>query len=290
MSSAATKNLQHLFSNSAESGALKNTRLLTRRLLTSGEHGNFRTAFRGQGLQLRNLREYAPGDDVRHIHWAASARSQRVQLKNFEDEKTLRVLTLLDVSPSFLCDEPFIKKYIEFYSLLCGLCDINQDLIGFGFFAAELLKLSSPATPKSSIQSIRVALEAVPVAKTTDLRRTLADTLRQNTSRSLVLIVSDFACADFSAELKTIATAHDVVGVLRPQPELPESGLIWLQDSEDGSARVVDCGDAEIRMSYQNSWNAHFEDLSRRFRNAGAKFIRFTTPIQTVRELARRQR
>lgn len=294
MSAAAkteTVNLQHLFSDlSSESKALKNTRLLTKRLLTSGDHGNFRTAFRGQGLQLRNLREYAPGDDVRHIHWAASARSQRVQLKNFEDERTLRVIVLLDVSPSALCDQEFIKRYIEFYSLICALCDINKDLVGYGFFASELLELSPPVAPKAALQKFRTNLATLPLREHTDIRRTVIELIRRERTRSLVVIVSDFACEDFSAELKTLAAAHDVVGILRPRPKLPDSGLIWLQDAEDGETRVLDCGDSAVLEAYHKSWREHCDTLSQRFRTVGGKLVEFSTPIQTVRDLARRQR
>jgi uncharacterized protein (DUF58 family) len=290
-SAAATINLQHLFSDlTSESRALKNTRLLTKRLLTSGEHGNFRTAFRGQGLQLKNLREYAPGDDVRHIHWAASARSQRVQLKNFEDERTLRVIVLLDISPSALCDEQFIRRYIEFFSLICALCDINMDLVGFGFFAPELLELAPPAAPKSALQKFRAALAALPVRESTDLKRTLADLVRRERTRALIIIVSDFACEDFSAELKSLAAAHDVVGILRERPKLPESGLVWVQDAEDKSLRVLDCSDSAVKADYERAWNEHRDALLRTFRGVGAKLIQFSTPIQTVRDLARRQR
>lgn len=290
-SGITTVNLQSLFHElSEESKALRNTRLITKRLLSSGEHGNFRSSFRGQGLQLRNLREYNPGDDVRHIHWSASARSQRVQLKTFEDEKTLRVVVLLDVSPSVLCDRKFIANYFELFALLAAVCGVNKDLLGFGFFSSDLKDYTAPVASRKALQLFKKAISKISTQNKSLLSQSLRSFVKMERTRSLLIIVSDFAFGDIAEAIHSVAVHHNVVGVVRPIPPLPEAGLIQLEDSEDGTINTVDCGDSGVRRAYEEAWNSQVAKLSHIFRGVGGRFLTLKSPVETVRELAKKRR
>ncbi|NMC63029.1 MAG: DUF58 domain-containing protein, partial [SAR324 cluster bacterium] len=106
--------------------------LSTRRSLNSDLVGQYRSAFRGQGLLLSDLREYQPGDDLKHIHWKASARSGKMYVKSFEEERELRIMLAIDISNStnYGKDKSNFQRALEFSAAVTALAQSAQDSVG----------------------------------------------------------------------------------------------------------------------------------------------------------------
>ena len=117
---------------------LKRLQLRTRRSLNADIMGNYRSAFRGSGLVYSDLREYQPGDEVKSIHWKASARTGRVYVKSYEEDRQLRIVLCLDISRSTLFGKATSKqdKILEFAALIALLAQNNQDALGVCLFSS----------------------------------------------------------------------------------------------------------------------------------------------------------
>jgi uncharacterized protein (DUF58 family) len=219
--------------------------------------GQYRSAFRGSGLVFSDLREYQPGDDVKHIHWKATARSGKVFIKSYEEERQLRVILAVDTSASMrakLGIQSFAKA-IEFCSLIGSLTQRGNDLLGMLLFSsAPELWLPPKSGAKRFSRILAALLNPSPTqsASSTDLSSSL-DLLTTAVRKSgIIFILSDFECPDFSAALKRLSARHDVVLTqLQASPTtLPSAGLVVFRDAESGELRTVDTSSNKVRTAW----------------------------------------
>ena len=119
------------------SAELRRISLRTKRSLNADVIGNYRSTFRGSGLNFSELREYAPGDDIKHIDWRSSARSGKTYIKSFEEERQLTVMLAVDTSLSTLAGlgGSMLERALTFSSLLATLASVNNDLCGLMLFS-----------------------------------------------------------------------------------------------------------------------------------------------------------
>jgi uncharacterized protein (DUF58 family) len=259
---------------------------IVRRLegLLQGDH---RTAFRGQGLDFADLREYQYHDDVRHMDWNVTARLQIPHVREFLEDREITAWFLLDMSPSIDFQSVSVSKravLAEFASLMCRFLSGKGNRAGALLFSGGVERMI-PA--RGGRQQFLVLLDALTRyrnpkhAKGTDLKRVLADAAKVIRRRSLVFIVSDFISAPgWEKPLSQLANRHDVIAVRLTDPlevRLPDLGLLTFQDAENGDQLFVDTHDKGFRARFAAAAQAREEELMTAFQNAGVDALELST-------------
>jgi uncharacterized protein (DUF58 family) len=251
--------------------------------------GDHRSAFRGQGLDLADLREYQYHDDVRHMDWNVTARLGIPHVREFLEDREITAWFLLDMSPSLEFESVSVSKravMVEFTALVCRLLAGKGNRTGAVLFSGQVERLI-PA--RGGRQQLLVLLDALTryrdpkgAKRTTDLARVLTDAatvIRRR--RSLVFIVSDFITGPgWEKPLARLANRHDVVAVRLSDPlelRLPDLGLLTFQDAESGEQVFVDTHDPGFRRRFAAVAEAREESLRSAFASAGVDTLELST-------------
>lgn len=275
---------------------LKRIELRSRRTVSADMLGQYRSAFRGSGLTFTDIRQYQPGDDTRNIHWKATARTGTVFVKDYEEDRQLRVLLLIDISRSTICGRNRSKhtRALEFAAIISSLARSARDAIGICLFADQVYSLVPPK--RSRHQFDRVLLELMAqkdLPPGTDLRLALQEVLRHQRRPALMFLVSDFLCEPFFEELRPLAARHDVVCVHLEDPldfELPKVGLLETKGSEDGRRLLVDTYSRRGRRSLLKRYRERSQRLAEQVKSAGADLITVDAdPLQPLIQLMHRR-
>jgi uncharacterized protein (DUF58 family) len=240
---------------------LRRIQLRSKRLVTGDLLGQYRSAFRGSGLIFSDLREYSPGDDIRQIHWKATARSGKVYVKSYHEDRQLRVVLAVDTSPSMhaAIGAQSLERALEFSSLIGALTQRGNDQLGLLLFSSEAGTFLPPKAGQRRFARIAGELLKsqsfnVTEGQTTesDLKGAL-DYLSVNLNKSsIIFVLSDFECKDFSAPLAKLSARHDVV-LVQIQPflrSLPSLGIVTFRDAESGELCVVDTSSKAVQKAW----------------------------------------
>ena len=243
--------------------------------------GKYHTAFRGRGMSFSEVREYRAGDDVRDIDWNVTARSSKPHIKIYEEERELTMMLLVDVSGSrmFGSSERTKKNIItEIAAVLAFSATQNNDKVGCIFFSDTVEKFIPPKKGKSHIlMIIRELIGFKPESQGTRISEAVRYLTNVSKKRCTAFLLSDFMTAPRDKEaledaLKIAGSKHDIVGVRiydKREAELPDVGIIELQDAETGRKVWVDSSSKRVREHYAESWNernAATQELLRRNR------------------------
>lgn len=275
---------------------LRRIQLRSRKLVSADLLGQYRSAFRGSGLVYTDIREYQPGDDVKHIHWKATARTGTVFVKSYEEDRQLRVMLAVDASASMRAPQvaQCATKALEVSALVAALTQRGNDLLGLSVFADRELAVLPPrsgARRSSQVLSLlmgaaggappQAAAGNLTAAGCTDLSGALYR-LRTTLKRpSIVFVISDFFTPSFEEQLQLLGVKHDLV-LVQIQPHvraLPEVGLVTFFDAESGERIVVDAGSRRVRAAWVELLDTQREQLAEVARRCGVDHI-------TVRESA----
>ncbi|MGN6212147.1 DUF58 domain-containing protein [Parafilimonas sp.] len=264
------------------------SRRLTNHLFT----GEYHTAFRGQGMAFKEVREYQPGDDVRFIDWNVSARMDHTYSKIFEEERELSVFLLIDVSASSLFGTFKQSKkdlITEMAALLAFSAVSNNDKAGLIFFSNKVEKYIPAKKGKEHVlYMLREMITFQPRSSQTDITKAIAYLNRVTRHKSIVFILSDFADAGYEQTLKVAAKRHDIIGIQvhdKRDIDLPKMGLLQLQDAETGRSILLNTSDVVMRAEYNRQFNKIQEDARRVFRLAGADLVQLATGDDYVKAL-----
>lgn len=270
---------------------LKRIQLRSRRLVTGDLLGQYHSAFRGTGLVFTDIREYQPGDDVKHIHWKATARTNKVFVKSYEEERQLRIILAVDVSASMrgVRHSAAFSKVVEFSATVGALAQRGNDLIGLSLFADTSLTFLPPKSGIKRNQEILASLLNVKSeGRSTDLAQGLHRISISSRKPSIVFVLSDFLCPPFEEELKTLARIHDVVLVqIESGLTLDASmGLVTYGDAESASQMVIDTSSSTVRSAWQERLARHRASLREIAQRCGADHITITdNPIRPLTRL-----
>ena len=226
------------------SNELRRIQLRSRRLVTGDLMGQYRSAFRGTGLVFTDIREYQPGDDVKHIHWKATARTGKVFVKSYEEDRQLRVLLAVDMSASMraLNQNSGYTKALEFAATIGALAQRGNDLFGLSLFAEKPLTYLQPKSgAKRTHQILSTLMGERGEYHKTELAVALEHISLVLRKPSIIFVLSDFVCSPFEAQLKTLSMLHDVVLVQIESPleQRDALGLVTFTDAETGEQAVV---------------------------------------------------
>ncbi|HEX4105984.1 MAG TPA: DUF58 domain-containing protein [Rhizomicrobium sp.] len=259
---------------------------IARRLegLLQGDH---RSLFRGQGLDLADIREYQYYDDVRHIDWNVTARMQTPYVREYLEDREITAWFLLDMSPSVDFQSVSVSKrqvLTEFTTLMCRFLSGKGNRAGALLFSGAVERMI-PA--RGGRRQLLVLLDALARyrnpknAQGTDLKRVLSDAASMIKRRSLVFIVSDFISdPGWEKPLAQLANRHDVIAVRLSDPletRLPDLGLLTFQDAESGEQVFVDTHDKGFRARFAAAAHAQEEKLQAAFAGAGVDALELST-------------
>lgn len=258
--------------------------------------GDYRTAFYGAGVDFADLREYEPGDDIRHIDWNVTARMDTPYIRQYVADRELTAWLLLDRSPSMgfgPSERPKELVLTEFVATIARLLTRGGNRVGAVLYNNEVERVIEPRSGRNQVLRIARDLMRPPVngGKETDLAGLVRTGLNVIKRRSLVFVVSDFISQPgWERPLALLSQRHEVVAVRMFDPrevELPDAGVIVMQDSETGAQLFVDTSDPRFRRRFHDAAVAREERLQSGFRRAGVELYSVSTDDDLVRALVR---
>lgn len=219
--------------------------------------GEYVSAFRGQGMEFDEVREYVPGDDVRLIDWNVTARMSQPFVKIYREEREMTIMLMVDVSQSLNFGTVNKTKYdqaIELAAVLAFLATKNNDKVGLLVFSDHIEQYIPPKKGRAHIWNIiRAILTHEAKGKKTNLAVALDYMLRVNKKKTTCFLISDFLQKGFEKTLTLAGKKHELICVtindLR-EKELPDVGVIELEDTESGERIFVDTSDKYFKKSY----------------------------------------
>jgi len=273
---------------------IRRIQITTTRMVTDVFAGHYHSVFKGQGMEFEEVREYFPGDDIRSIDWNVTARMGHPFIKKFMEERELTIMFLLDLSASSsfgTVNKLKSQLAAELCSVLAMSAIKNNDKVGLIAFTDRIEKVVPPGKGLSHVlRIIREALYFRPEGKGTDLPGAL-DYLRRTTRRSTItFVISDFFANDFRRQLSVANKRHDIIAVSVTDPretELPDVGIIQLQDAETGKEFFVDTSSALVRNEYEERAAALFAERKKLFQSINVDHLDIRTDIPYTRELFR---
>jgi uncharacterized protein (DUF58 family) len=273
------------------------------RLVSEALAGSYHSAFKGQGIDFEEVREYQPGDEVRSIDWNVTAKMNAPFVKQYREERELTILLAVDVSSSGFfgsVEQSKRERLAELAALLAFSADRNNDKIGLILFTDEVEHYLPPAKgQKHVLRILREILFNRTKGKGTDLRGCLRFLNRVTRRRSIVFLLSDFIIPengdnDESAEdilfkeLSTTRRRHDLVCVRVEDPrdtDLPDVGQILLEDLETRELMLVNTNDKAFRQRYLERSSEWVDGFEKRLLRRGIDCFGLSTSADYVNRL-----
>lgn len=262
---------------------VKAIELRTRGLVTSLFAGEYRSLFRGQGMEFAEVRAYEHGDDFRAIDWNVSARLASPYVKTFTEERELTVMLVVDQSGSTRFGEPMTKAAlsVEVGAVLALAAAAQNDRVGALLFADEVERVVPPRKGRRhALRVIRDLIAFAPEGRRTNLAASLTYATRLLRHHSIVVVLSDFLAEGWEKPLRRLAARHEVVAIVVTDPrerDLPESGWIELADAETGRRVLVDTSDRAVRDRVRTLSEKRREERARMLSAAGVDTVQLTT-------------
>jgi uncharacterized protein (DUF58 family) len=256
--------------------------------------GAYRSAFRGQGLEFAEVREYVAGDDVRTIDWNVTARAGRPFVKRHDEERELTVVIALDCSGSLAFGSRGRSKRetaAEAGALLALAASRSRDRVGLLLFTDRIELYLPPSKVRArALRVVRELLAFEPQGRGTDLGQALSFLGRVLRRRALVFLLSDWIAPPFDRELAFLGRRHEVTVLTVRDPmelEWPSVGLLTVQDLETGRERVVSSGSAVARSALRAARVRHARQAGEAFRLGRAARIELRSDAPVAPELVR---
>ena len=250
-------------------------------------HGDYRTLFRGFGLDLADLREYQYHDDVRHIDWNVTARLQTPYVREYNEDRDINAWFLLDLSPSVDFGSGEVRKRSvasDFVAVLARLLTRHGNRVGALLYGEKVDTVIPARNGRRHVLHLMDKMRSRPqLARSAGTR--LDDLLHAGFSivkrRSLVFVISDFISAPgWAKPLALLARRHEVIAVRLYDPlemELPDIGLFVMQDAETGEQLFIDTHDRGFRKRFAELARQREADLRGAFRDAGVDALELAT-------------
>ena len=271
---------------------VKELEIKSKKITTHLFTGEYHSAFKGKGMSFREVREYTAGDDIRFIDWNVSARFSHPFTKLFEEERELTLMLLIDTSTSNLFGTIGKRKkelITEIAAVLAFSAVSNNDKVGVIFFSNKVEKYIPPKKGRThALYIVRELLTVEPRTRGTNLDAAIKYFNNTTRQKSISFLLSDFLDTGYDNDLKVIGKKHDVIGIKvydKMDMQLPDAGLLQLQDAETGKIKLVDSGNSLVRYNYQQHFFQQTETCTKYFRKAGADLLHVRTDEDYVKVL-----
>jgi uncharacterized protein (DUF58 family) len=292
-----------------ELGKIRQVEIRTKRLVNTIFAGDYRSSFKGRGVEFADVREYLPGDDVRTIDWSLTARFAKPFVKLFAEERELLVMLLVDASGSNRFGTKGQLK-LEQAALVAATLAFsairNNDKVGLVFFTDRIERYVPPAKGRFHVlRLVRDILYFAPEHRGTEPVMALEFVMRILKRRAIVFLISDLLGSGFAPEriekpLGVVSRRHDliVIGINdQAEEKLPPIGLVELEDAETGRQVLVNTKSGRTQQFFQAKRQQRRNELNQLFQRFGVDFIplltgeEFTTKLHRFfQERARRYR
>jgi len=256
----------------------------TKRLSDHIFGGEYQSTFKGRGMAFSEVRQYQFGDDVRSIDWNVTARYNDTFIKEFEEERELTMMLIIDISGSnfFGSDSLFKNEYVtELAATLAFSATKNNDKVGLILFTDNVELYIPPKKGKSHVlRIIRELLEFKSESKKTDINIPLKFVSNILKNRSIAFIISDFISKDYSNSLKIFSSKHDVTGIRiydKTEEIIPNLGVIDITDNETGAKLTVNTGSKNVTKKYSEYYNSKRNEFIDFFKKSGSGIIECNT-------------
>jgi uncharacterized protein (DUF58 family) len=235
--------------------------------------GDYHSVFKGRGMNFEDVREYQPGDEIRAIDWNVTARLGTAFVKKFTEERELTVVLVVDVSASgnFGSVEQSKRELAAEIACVLAFSAIrNNDKVGLLLFSDRVELFIPPKKGRShTLRIIREILFFEPVGRGTAPALALDYLNNVVTRRAVVFFISDFQAGDFSRELSVSGRRHDFIALhIQDEREenLPNVGIITLEDAETGEQIEINTGDRTTRARFSALAETQRAELNRTLR------------------------
>lgn len=279
---------------------VKRLELATKRRSGNLLAGRYQSAFKGQGIEFAEVREYEPGDDVRSIDWNVTARAGKPFIKRFVEERQLTVVLAVDTSASGLFGSTGRSKsraLTEAAAAITLAAERNGDRTGLVLFSDEIGLVLPPARgPRHQLRLFRELLAAEPSGAGRAMPEALEDIRRVARRHALVFLLSDFTpppgrhLDELHVPLSMLSRRCDAVCVRVTDPlerDLPPVGLIEVNDPETGRRAVLDTSSKRTRRHVRERFDAEAAAVRTLCRRAGADLIESATDRDVIDDLVR---
>jgi uncharacterized protein (DUF58 family) len=247
---------------------IRQIEIKTKGLSKSIFSGEYHSAFKGIGMSFSEVRPYKYGDEVRYIDWNVTARNDEPHIKQFEEERELNVILLIDISRStFFGTKGKLKNDLatEIAALISFSAISNNDKVGAILFTDRIEMYIPPKKGKKHIlRIIREIIYFTPEGKKTDISNGLRYLNNVLLKRSIVFLISDFISPDFSVPLQIARKKHDLIALRiydDMELQLPEVNILRIKDPETETEYLTDASSADVRQKYVDASKRHIEKL-----------------------------
>ncbi len=261
--------------------------------------GDYRSLFRGNGVDFADLREYQVGDDVRYIDWNVTARMDSPYIREYQEDREITAWFLLDLSPSVdfgTAESERLKRsvLVDFVTTLARLLTRHGNRVGAVFYGSRVER-TIPARG-GRVQVLRLVNDLLrqprlPAAPFTDLAPLLRAGQHSIKGRSLVFVISDFISAPgWERPLNQLSQRHEVLAVRlfdRREVDLPDVGPLIMEDAETGEQLYVDTHDKGFRRRFREAADRRESTLSDAFKRSGVDAVSLSTDEDLVRAIVR---
>ena len=272
---------------------IRKLELKTRGLVAATFSGQYRSVFKGRGMNFEEVREYQPGDEVRSIDWNVTARFSEVHgdayVKKFTEERELTVMLVVDVSASGEFGSVHLSKRelaAEVACLFAFSAIRNNDKVGLILFSDHVEMFIAPKKGRlHTLRLIREILYFEPKGRGTNPGDALDYLNRVLHRRSVVFLISDFQAPDFEKQLSVTARRHDLIAISVVDPreeELPDAGRLTLEDAETGEQIEIDTSNRRVRTAYAAEVARRTAERLREFRRKKVDAISLKTDADYV--------
>jgi len=259
--------------------------------------GDYRSLFYGFGVDFADLREYQPQDDVRYIDWNVTARMDTPYIRQYTEDREISAWFLLDMSPSLDFGTSQTQKrgiLIDFVAVLARLLTRHGNRVGAMMFGNGI-QLTVPARG-GRVQVLRLIndmlrqprLSRAPFTNLTSLLKGALNSIRR---RSLIFVVSDFISSPgWESVLALLSQRHEVLAIRLYDPaemELPDAGMMVMEDSETGDQMYVDTHDKKFRRHFHDAIQKRENHLKESFKRAGVDVMSLSTEDDMVRSIVK---
>ncbi len=271
---------------------VKKIEIKTRKLSNHIFGGQYHTSFKGRGMTFSEVRQYQYGDDFRAIDWNVSAKNNDAYIKVFEEEREMTLMLIIDKSQSQSFGTSLQNK-IEIITEICATlafsANNNNDKIGLLFFTDQVELFIPPKKGKSHIlRMIRELIEFQPKSNKTNIEIALKFVNSVIKKKAIMFIMSDFMDDNYEKSLQVLARKHDVTGIRifdKREENLPEIGVIKVNDSENQDSYWIDTDNENIRLQYKENYLLQQKYFRSSFSKSGAGLVEIETQDSYVKKL-----
>lgn len=263
---------------------VKEVELVTRKKSSAILSGQYKSRFKGQGMQFSDFRVYQYGDDTRHIDWRTSARMQDTYVKTFEEERELNIFFAVDVSGSGnFGTSDLSKREAMAIGLACiGFSAINNgDRVGLVLFSDRVERFVPPKKGRKHIlRIIDEILTFQPVSKGSKINSALEFLSTSLKHGTVLVLASDFFSSVEKKKIDLLARKHDFICLRATDArdlDLPNVGLLRVEDLETGESLVINTASASFRKQYNEDQRAHRAQVEQLLRKSGAELLDIST-------------